>query len=319
MIEWAMVAGEVMHPDRLAPHGQDDDAVRWVAVRHAPDHIHIVAMLARQDGNAARLLERPLPRRRGLPGRRGTARAAPDRPRGPDQRATRPPAPSRRRPSVTAVREPPRITLRRAVSTAAATAASEHEFFARLGRRRGASVRRRLQHPQPRRDHRLRRRAACRHHARTGGPVWYGGGKLAAGPDPAQAAPPLGSASGGTSPRPSVHRCRATTRSGSTRAQAADRAQPPQIRHLRRDRPWRRAPTPPGPPRTPCTPPRRRSAAGSCAGPRTPTPAPPACRTGECLATLGRGPASVWRRDCWAPPHPPWTILRSRSSSGWPP
>lgn len=33
----------------LAPDG-DLGAVRWVAVRHAADHVHIVATLARQDG-----------------------------------------------------------------------------------------------------------------------------------------------------------------------------------------------------------------------------------------------------------------------------
>jgi hypothetical protein len=33
----------------LAPAG-DEFGVRWVAVRHAPDHIHLVATLARQDG-----------------------------------------------------------------------------------------------------------------------------------------------------------------------------------------------------------------------------------------------------------------------------
>jgi hypothetical protein len=48
--EWAQVARDIMHGTGLAPDGQDDDAVRWVAVRHAPDHIHIVALLARQDG-----------------------------------------------------------------------------------------------------------------------------------------------------------------------------------------------------------------------------------------------------------------------------
>ena len=48
--EWAQVAGEIMHRTGLAPYGQEDDAVRWVAVRHAADHIHIVATLARQDG-----------------------------------------------------------------------------------------------------------------------------------------------------------------------------------------------------------------------------------------------------------------------------
>ena len=50
--EWAQVACDIMHRTGLAPYGQDDDAVRWVAVRHAADHIHIVAMLARQDGTA---------------------------------------------------------------------------------------------------------------------------------------------------------------------------------------------------------------------------------------------------------------------------
>src|SRR5262249_33168177 len=48
--EWTQVARDVMHRTGLAPHGQDDEAVRWVAVRHAPDHIHLVAVLARQDG-----------------------------------------------------------------------------------------------------------------------------------------------------------------------------------------------------------------------------------------------------------------------------
>jgi hypothetical protein len=38
-----------MHCAGLAIYDQEDDAVRWIAVRHAPDHIHLVAMLARQD------------------------------------------------------------------------------------------------------------------------------------------------------------------------------------------------------------------------------------------------------------------------------
>src|SRR5689334_16401096 len=47
--EWAQVASAIMHRTGLAPQG-DDLGVRWVAVRHAADHIHIVATLARQDG-----------------------------------------------------------------------------------------------------------------------------------------------------------------------------------------------------------------------------------------------------------------------------
>ncbi len=50
---WAQVADAIMDRTGLAPEG-DDLAVRWVAVRHAPDHIHLVAMLARQDRAARR-------------------------------------------------------------------------------------------------------------------------------------------------------------------------------------------------------------------------------------------------------------------------
>jgi hypothetical protein len=46
--EWARVAAHVMDRTGLAPVG-DELGVRWVAVRHAADHIHLVATLARQD------------------------------------------------------------------------------------------------------------------------------------------------------------------------------------------------------------------------------------------------------------------------------
>ena len=48
--EWAAIAHQVMHHTGLSPSGQEDEAVRWIAVRHGDDHIHLVAMLARQDG-----------------------------------------------------------------------------------------------------------------------------------------------------------------------------------------------------------------------------------------------------------------------------
>jgi len=48
--EWAQMAHDVMDRTGLSPYGQEDEAVRWVAVRHGDDHIHLVAMLARQDG-----------------------------------------------------------------------------------------------------------------------------------------------------------------------------------------------------------------------------------------------------------------------------
>ena len=47
--EWEQVAGHVVARTGFAPEG-DDDACRWIAIRHADDHIHLVVTLARQDG-----------------------------------------------------------------------------------------------------------------------------------------------------------------------------------------------------------------------------------------------------------------------------
>jgi len=52
--EWAQVAAGVMDRAGLAPAG-DDGGVRWVAVRHAADHVHLVATLACQDGTRPRV------------------------------------------------------------------------------------------------------------------------------------------------------------------------------------------------------------------------------------------------------------------------
>jgi len=52
--EWSDIAQEYM--DRIGLARREDDlGVRWVAVRHAQDHVHIVATLARQDGRRPRL------------------------------------------------------------------------------------------------------------------------------------------------------------------------------------------------------------------------------------------------------------------------
>ena len=53
--EWARSPATSCTAPAWRPYGQEDDAVRWVAVRHAADHIHMVAMLARQDGTRPRL------------------------------------------------------------------------------------------------------------------------------------------------------------------------------------------------------------------------------------------------------------------------
>ncbi len=52
--QWADIAATYLHHLGLAPR-EDPGAVRWVAVRHAGDHIHVVATLARQDGARVQL------------------------------------------------------------------------------------------------------------------------------------------------------------------------------------------------------------------------------------------------------------------------
>jgi hypothetical protein len=174
--EWAAIAHDVMDRTGLSPYGQEDEAVRWVAVRHGEDHIHIVAMLARQDGGKPSLSwERYKVRAACLAaeqryGLRSTApadRTAARRPtRAEDEKAAR-----------RGLDEAPRITLRRHVTTAAASAGDEEEFFTRLGEA-GVLVRTRfsVKNPGQVTGYSV---AFPGDTARDGGPVWYGGGKLA--------------------------------------------------------------------------------------------------------------------------------------------
>jgi len=174
--EWAAIAHDVLHRTGLSPYGQEDEAVRWVAVRHGDDHIHLVAMLARQDGGKPSLSwERYKVRAACLAaeqqyGLRSTAPA--------DRTAARRPT---RAESEKAARrgldEAPRITLRRQVTTAAAAANDEQEFFARLGQA-GLLVRKRFSVTNPGQVTGYSV-AFPGDTAKDGGPVWYGGGKLA--------------------------------------------------------------------------------------------------------------------------------------------
>lgn len=47
--EWGEIARRIVHATGIAPDG-DDMGCRWIAVRHADDHIHIVATTGREDG-----------------------------------------------------------------------------------------------------------------------------------------------------------------------------------------------------------------------------------------------------------------------------
>ena len=174
--EWAQVAGRIMHRTGLA--AEDDElGVRWVAVRHAPDHIHIVATLARQDGTRPKVwndfyrVREACQEAEGEFGLRRTARA--------DRTAAR--RASRAETEQAARRgwgKPPRVTLRREVCTAAAGASTEQEFFARLHQ---AGVLVRLRHSVTRPGQVTGYAVGlARHTAKDGGVIWYGGGKLAA-------------------------------------------------------------------------------------------------------------------------------------------
>ncbi len=175
--EWAAVAHDVLNRTGLSPYGQEDEAVRWVAVRHGDDHIHIVAMLARQDGGKPSLSwERVKVRaaclaaeqQYGLCSTAPADRTAARRPtRAEDEKAAR-----------RGLDEAPRITLRRQVATAAASANSEDEFFARLGQA-GVLLHKRfsIKNLGQVTGYSV---ALLGDTAKDGGPVWYGGGKLAA-------------------------------------------------------------------------------------------------------------------------------------------
>jgi hypothetical protein len=175
--EWADIAHEVMHCTGLSPYGQEDEAVRWIAVRHGDDHIHIVAMLARQDGGKPSLSwERYKVRAACLAaeqryGLRSTAPA--DR-----TAARRPTRAENEKAARRGLDETPRITLRRQVITAAASSNSEQEFFACLDAA-GILARTRFSVKDPGQVTGYSV-ALPGDTTKDGGPVWYGGGKLAA-------------------------------------------------------------------------------------------------------------------------------------------
>ena len=116
---WMRIAGEIMHRTGLSRYGEEDDGVRWVAVHHGENHIHIVATLGRQDGRQAALHNdfyrigealRDIEREYGL---QVVARA--------DRTAAKNPTRAEQEKAGRAGRaEAPRVTLRRNVAAAAA-------------------------------------------------------------------------------------------------------------------------------------------------------------------------------------------------------
>ncbi|MFJ1804423.1 mobilization protein [Streptomyces sp. NPDC088180] len=173
--QWATIAAEMVAVAGIAPHG-DEDGCRWVAVRHAPDHIHLVATLARRDGRHPRIrgdILRMHTAARDFETALGLAPMSPL-----DETARRAPATGEKEKATRrGLTEPARATLQRTVRQAAALATDDTDFLNRL---RDAGLRVREHHnpttgtvdgyavalPGDRADHGSR-------------PVWFSGRTLA--------------------------------------------------------------------------------------------------------------------------------------------
>lgn len=190
--QWGHIAGEVMAAVGLAPHG-DYRAVRWVAVRHAEDHVHLVATLVRQDRRTAWGWKDKIKAQqacRDLEERYNLYRVAP------------PGHGSRQWPSAAELNKTtrlhhaagrsatagrsrtrrgpvaPRERLRRLVRQAAATATDEADFFATLDR---TGVKVKLRHSQRNPGEVSGYAVGLDGHTNAAGEtIFYGGGKLAA-------------------------------------------------------------------------------------------------------------------------------------------
>ncbi|HCA84142.1 MAG TPA: mobilization protein [Streptomyces sp.] len=171
--EWAEVARRIVHATGIAEDG-DEKACRWVAVRHADDHIHLVATLVREDGRRPRRHEdgiraqaecRKLEAEFGLQTLNSGDRTA----------AQRPTSAERSKAERAGRTQPPRETLRTSVRQALAGAADEDEFFRRLAEA-GLRVEKRL---APSGDTLGYKVALPGDRNRDGQPVWFSGSKLA--------------------------------------------------------------------------------------------------------------------------------------------
>lgn len=127
--QWADIARRIVAATGIDPN--DGAGCRWAAVRHADDHIHIVATLVREDGRRpdhhrsgkraqaeARLIEKELDLHQVAPGD-GTA-------------AQRPTSAERHKAKRQGRERTAREELREAVRRAVTGAASDEEFFDRL-------------------------------------------------------------------------------------------------------------------------------------------------------------------------------------------
>ena len=128
--DWAAIARRMVAATGIAPDG-DEKSCRWAAVRHADDHIHIIATVVRDDGRRPRLHNEA--RRAQTECRRIEADYNLRRvPPGDGTAAKRPTSAERHKAKRQGKDRTSREELREAVRRAVAGATSEEEFFDRL-------------------------------------------------------------------------------------------------------------------------------------------------------------------------------------------
>lgn len=171
--EWAEVARRVVHATGIAEEG-DEQACRWIAVRHADDHIHIVATLKRRDGRAPRRhddFNRAQAECRAIEADFGLRQLN----AGDGTAAKRPTSAERAKAERTGRTATSRELLRDYVRQAVAGAANETEFFRRLTEA-GVRIDQRL---APSGDVLGYKVALPGDRNRHGEPIWFAGSRLA--------------------------------------------------------------------------------------------------------------------------------------------
>ncbi|MEV7169998.1 relaxase/mobilization nuclease domain-containing protein [Streptomyces sp. NPDC093224] len=171
--EWAVIARRVLNATGIAPAG-DPDACRWAAVRHADDHIHIVATKVRGDLREPRHWNDYLRANKELAAiekEYGLRQVI----RGDRTAAKRPTRAEQEKAHRTGHTTTPRERLRTTVRTALSAATSTDEFFQVLT---GAGVLVDVQH-FPSGDVRGYKVALAGDTNKDGHPVWFSGSALA--------------------------------------------------------------------------------------------------------------------------------------------
>lgn len=128
--QWGDIARRMVAATGMAPEG-DTAACRWAAVRHADDHIHIIATTVREDGRRPRRhneAKRSQAEARLIEAQYGLLRLD----TGDGTSAQRPTSAERHKADRHQRERTPREELRESVRRAAAGARSEEEFFGRL-------------------------------------------------------------------------------------------------------------------------------------------------------------------------------------------